>query len=73
MASVKVQPTTSTVVVFLPLDPDTVDLRDGFTRDMRGIGKHGAGSLEVRIRSGEDLRASESLLHRAYTSTLSDG
>lgn len=73
VASVKVQPTTSTVVVFLPLDPDTVDLRDGFTRDMRGIGKHGAGSLEVRIRSGEDLRASESLLHRAYTSTLSDG
>ncbi|MGW1149012.1 DUF5655 domain-containing protein [Streptomyces sp. NPDC002454] len=55
VASVKVQPRKRTLVVTLKVDPDSVELVEGFTRDVRGIGFHGTGSLEVRIRSHADL------------------
>ena len=67
VADVKVQPATSTVVALLNVDPSSVDLRDGFTRDVRGIGRHGAGGLELRLRSDEDLAAAEPLIVTSYT------
>ena len=36
-----------TLAVYLPLDPTTVDLEEGFIRDVREIGHHGTGSLET--------------------------
>ena len=66
VASVKVQPATGTVVLYLPLDPNSVDLRPGFTRDVSGIGRHGAGGLEVRVQTDDDLRAVEPLLRASY-------
>ncbi|MFB7947099.1 DUF5655 domain-containing protein [Kitasatospora phosalacinea] len=63
-ASVKVQ--VGSLLVYLRLDPAAVDLEEGFTRDVRGIGHHGTGDLEVRITSPEALERAAPLLRAAY-------
>ncbi|MGW1278259.1 DUF5655 domain-containing protein [Streptomyces tsukubensis] len=65
VASVKVQPRKRTLVVTLKVDPDSVELVEGFTRDVRGIGFHGTGALEVRIRSHADLERAGDLIRRS--------
>ncbi|MEW1551647.1 DUF5655 domain-containing protein [Streptomyces tsukubensis] len=65
VASVKVQPRKRTLVVVLKVDPDSVELVEGFTRDVRGLGFHGTGALEVRIRSHADLERAGDLIRRS--------
>lgn len=48
------------------LDPQSVDLVEGFTRDMRNIGHWGTGDLEVTLRTTADLERAKPLLQRAY-------
>lgn len=48
------------------LDPDTVEIEDGFTRDTRGIGHYGTGDLEISIKTEEDFRKAMPLIERAY-------
>lgn len=55
--------------VYLKVDPTTVDLVDGFTRDVRNIGHWGTGDLEVLIRSKDDLKRAEPLVLRSYEGT----
>lgn len=52
--------------ISVPLDPDSVELEEGFTRDLRGIGHLGTGNLEIRIGSKADLRKAQKLLRKAY-------
>ncbi|WP_329307144.1 hypothetical protein OG322_27615 [Streptomyces sp. NBC_01260] len=47
VASVIFRPKHQAILVYLRLDPDSVELEEGFTRDMRGIGHLGTGDLEV--------------------------
>lgn len=65
-ACVEVHPQKQVLLVFLKVDPDTVDLVAGFSRDVRNIGHFGTGDLELRIRDGEDLLKAEDLLKRSY-------
>ncbi|WTT38412.1 hypothetical protein OG535_29235 [Kitasatospora sp. NBC_00085] len=67
VASVIFRPSAShrAILVYLRLDPDTVELEEGFTRDMRGIGHLGTGDLEVRIASAPDLERAVPLIRRA--------
>lgn len=65
-ASVEVYPKIETVTVFLKLDPNTVQLEDGFTRDVRKIGHFGTGDLEVLIKSFDDFAKAQPLFQRAY-------
>ncbi len=54
------------ILPYLRLDPDTVvELEEGFTRDMRGIGHLGTGDLEVRISGVADLEKAVPLIRRA--------
>ncbi|MFJ5879835.1 hypothetical protein [Kitasatospora cineracea] len=53
------------ILVYLALDPDTVELEEGFTRDMRRINHNGTGDLEVRIASPADLTKAAVLIERA--------
>jgi predicted transport protein len=65
-ACVEVHPRDHSLLVYLKVLPDSVDLEDGFTRDVRSIGHFGTGDLEIRIRDRTHLeRASDSLL-RSY-------
>lgn len=65
VATVRFQPRSHTLVVRLTIDPDTVELCEGFTRDVRGIGCLGTGPLELRIRSHEDLARAGDLVRRS--------
>jgi predicted transport protein len=65
-ACVQVHPQAGQLVVFLKVDPDQVALEEGFTRDVREIGHHGTGDLEVRIASLDDLERAKSLIEKSY-------
>lgn len=54
------------ILVYVKLDPDTVELEPGFTRDVRKIGHYGTGDLEITIASDADLGRAKPLLDRAY-------
>ncbi|WP_435124895.1 DUF5655 domain-containing protein [Micromonospora tulbaghiae] len=63
-ACVEVHPRDHCLLVYAKVDPRTVALEDGFTRDVRSIGHFGTGDLEIRIRDQAGLeRASDLLLH----------
>ncbi len=49
------------------IDPDTVQLEDGFTRDMRIIGHFGTGDLEISIKNDVDFQKAKPLIDRAYS------
>lgn len=65
-ACVEVYPQAGKVTMFLKLDPDTVLIEDGFTRDVRKVGHFGTGDLEVTLRTPEDLQRAMPLLVRSY-------
>ncbi|MFJ3217404.1 DUF5655 domain-containing protein [Kitasatospora sp. NPDC086801] len=65
-ACVRVLAQAQVLVVFLRVDPTTVQLVPGWTRDVRRIGHLGTGELEVRIGSMEDLDRSMALLRTSY-------
>ena len=54
-ATVQLQTSKNGLLMWLPLDPDSVTLEDGFSRDVRGVGHHGTGDIELSIRSLDDL------------------
>ncbi|MFE4358510.1 MULTISPECIES: DUF5655 domain-containing protein [Streptomycetaceae] len=67
VASVIFRPSVShrAILVYLRLNPDSVELEEGFTRDVRGIGHLGTGDLEVRIASSADVEKAVPLIRRA--------
>jgi predicted transport protein len=56
----------SEVLVYLRADPRKVDLVPGFSRDVTGLGHHGTGDLEVRLRTEKDLERAGELLRLSY-------
>lgn len=54
------------IILFLKLNPETVELQEGFTRDMRSIGHYGTGDLQVIIKNAADFEKAKPLIVRAY-------
>ena len=54
------------LLVFVRVNPDTVALEPGFTKDMRGIGHYGTGDLEISIHTLADLEKAKPLFDKAY-------
>lgn len=54
------------LVLYLRLNPDQVDLIEGFTRDVREIGHWGTGDLEVMVRNPTDLERAKPLILQSY-------
>lgn len=52
--------------LYLKLDPSTVELEPGFTRNARGENHFGTGDLEVMIVSDADVEKAKPLIQRAY-------
>ena len=65
-ATVEIRTNVKVVLVYTKVDPATVDLADGFTRDVTEIGHYGTGHLEITLRSLEDLRRALPLLEKSY-------
>lgn len=55
------------LLVMLKLDPDSVVLEEGFSRDVRSIGSWGTGDLELALRNQQDLERAMPLLARSYS------
>lgn len=54
------------IIIYLKLNPDTVILENGFTRDMRNVGHYGTGDLQITIKNNNDFEKAKSLIERAY-------
>lgn len=54
------------LLVMLKLDPDSVSLEPGFSRDVRSIGTWGTGDLELCLRSPLDMERARPLIDRSY-------
>lgn len=54
------------VRLWLKLDPSTVTLEKGFTRDVTNVGHWGTGDLEIVLRTASDLDKAKSVIERAY-------
>lgn len=52
--------------LWVKLNPETVQLEEGFSRDVSSVGHWGTGDVEVYIRSKEDLTKAKPLLEQAY-------
>lgn len=65
-ACVEVHPQVHHLLVFVKIDPDSISLVEGFTRDVRQIGHFGTGDLEIRITSREDLERAKDLIVASY-------
>lgn len=55
------------LILYLKLNSDTVNLEEGFTRDMRNIGHYGTGDLQVIVKSSGDFEKAKKLIERAYS------
>lgn len=56
----------SNVCLHLRLNPDTVELVQGFTEDVRSKGHWGTGDLRIYLKSVEDFEKAKPLIDRAY-------
>lgn len=52
--------------LYLKLDPEQVDLKKGFTRDVSAIGHWGTGDLQAIVRTPDDLDLAKPLIRQAY-------
>jgi predicted transport protein len=65
-ACVVIHPQQHNVVARVKVNPDTIQLEQGFTRDIRNIGHRGTGDLEITLHTAEDLQRAEPLLRQSY-------
>ena len=65
-ASVEVRAKANTLMIYVKVDPETVDLEEGFTRDVRLIGHWGTGDLEITLRTPTDLKKAMPLIEESY-------
>lgn len=66
-ASLEFRNQAKKLLVFVKVNPDTVALEPGFTRDVRGIGHFGTGDLEITIQSAADAEKAKSFLDKSYS------
>jgi len=65
-ACVEVHPQPRTLLVYLKVDPKTIPLEKGFSRDVSNIGHFGTGDLELTLRTSEDLEKAKALILKSY-------
>jgi predicted transport protein len=65
-ACVEFRPTTAKILLFVKVDPASVPLEPGFTRDVSQVGHFGTGDLEVTLTKPEDLERAMPLIKRSY-------
>jgi predicted transport protein len=65
-ACVEIYPQAARIKIFLKVDPATVTLTDGFSRDVSNIGHFGTGDLELTLRNLEDFSRAQPLIVQSY-------
>ncbi|MDX6751988.1 DUF5655 domain-containing protein [Geminicoccaceae bacterium 1502E] len=54
------------LLVYVKVNPEEVEIRPGFTRDVCHSGHFGTGDLEISLASNEDLERAKPLLVKSY-------
>jgi predicted transport protein len=65
-ACVEFRPSNSKILVFVKVDPDSIAIEAGFTRDVRKIGHFGTGDLEISLSVPGDLERAKPLIKQSY-------
>jgi predicted transport protein len=65
-ACVDIKPTNGEIVAYVKINPDSLPLEAGFTRDVRNVGHHGTGDLQIIMSSNSDLERAKPLFKRSY-------
>ena len=65
-ATIQLQTGKNNLLMWLPLNPDEIELEDGFSVDKRGVGHHGTGDLELTIRDLDDLEKAKPLIQQSF-------
>lgn len=65
-ACVEVHTGTGKLLMYVKVDPDSIDLEKGFTRDVKKTGHFGTGDLEITIGSLADFEKAKPLLLKSY-------
>lgn len=65
-ACVEVHPTAGCIRLYLKVNPDSISLQPGFSRDVREIGHYGTGDLELTLRDQADLESARPLIQTSY-------
>lgn len=65
-ACVEVHTGTGKLLVYVKVDPESIDLESGFTRDVKKTGHFGTGDLEITIGSLTDFEKAKPLLLKSY-------
>ena len=65
-ACIEIRPQSGILLVFIKVNPKSITLEEGFTRDVSKIGHFGTGDLEITIRSQEALEKAKPLLILSY-------
>ena len=65
-ACVEFRPTANKILIFVKVDPSTVQIEPGFTRDVSKVGHFGTGDLEITLNTADDLERAMPLIERSY-------
>ncbi len=65
-ACVEVHPQTQNLLIFLKVDPSTIVIEPGFSRDVSKIGHFGTGDLELRVADHAQLERALPLVSASY-------
>lgn len=63
---IEVHPQSKKLLVYLKVDPTSITIEPGFTRDVSKIGHFATGDLEVVLSSFEDLERAKPLIVKSY-------
>lgn len=63
---VEFRPSSLRILLYVKVDPSTVQLEPGFTRDVSNVGHFGTGDLEITLAKAEDLERAAPLIRRSY-------
>lgn len=65
-ACVEVHPGSGKLLVYIKVDPATITLQKGFTRDVTSTGHFGTGDLEITLGTMADFEKAKPLLMKSY-------
>ena len=65
-ATFQLRTQNNSLAMWLSLNPDEITLEEGFSRDVRDIGHHGTGDVELTIRNLGDLEKAKSLIQKSF-------
>jgi predicted transport protein len=65
-ACVEVYPQARVVTIHLKIDPQSVNLEEGFSRDVTNIGHFGTGDLQLTLKNMDDFAKAQPLLRKSY-------